>query len=359
MSSKKGSSAQVDNGCLVALLPFLLILGVIGTILEYIWAILIAAVIVGAVIAILVAVANASNKKAAAAATHQKNLSTLEAPEVPPTGMYIPTSTDFTCKEEETINRGFRGFLQRKNDILTAHAHVDYLVGKAEALRALERLEEANRLEADIAEAKAAVKALEQAGDIVFDVRLRSGRYLPTELTDSFSAVAEKLPHQTVPHFDKFFRCNPSGAVKIAVSKYLVFTPFYVLVYGGTDQTIRLIPYRDVRVSSRITTEMVKGRKESTDEVESTRYLHQTKSGNPDLRYKSNPLLYFVYRGEITLTCGSESYSLTFKNKSLTMEYEQKISDYLKAVNVTYGAEVDRILNQDDGTDSALTKNMR
>lgn len=70
-------------------------------------------------------------------------------------------------------------------------------------------------------------------------------------------------------------------------------------------------------------------------------------------------MLYFVYRGQITLTCGSESYSLTFSNKSLTLEYEKKISDYLTAVNVTYGAEVERILNQDNGTDSALTKNMR
>lgn len=233
MSSKKGSSAQVDNGCLVALLPFLLILGVIGTILEYIWAILIVAVIVGAVIAILVAIANASNKKAAAEAERQKNLAFLEAPEVKPVGQHIPTSSSFGCKEEESINRSFWNYMRRENEILVARAHVNYLVKKAEALRALDRNDEATQLELEISRARASLETLQKSDPVVYDVQLRSGRYFPAELTSEFSAVAAKLPNESIPRFGEFFRCNPCRAVQISAVKYLVFTPFYVLLYGG------------------------------------------------------------------------------------------------------------------------------
>ena len=65
MSRKRSSGG--DSGCLVALFPLILVLGIIGTVLEFIaeniGIILIVLAVVGAIIGIAVAINNATKKK--------------------------------------------------------------------------------------------------------------------------------------------------------------------------------------------------------------------------------------------------------------------------------------------------------
>ncbi len=50
----------------------------------------------------------------------------------------------------------FREFLRHNNDVVLANGHLDFLTNKANALRALERNEEALQLDSEITQAKTA-----------------------------------------------------------------------------------------------------------------------------------------------------------------------------------------------------------
>ena len=104
MSRKRSSSG--DSGCLVALFPLILVLGIIGTVLEFIaeniGIILIVLAVVGAIIGIVVAINNATKKKEAEEAEKQRNRAIINAPETKPSLTNIPTSSSFANKEEES-----------------------------------------------------------------------------------------------------------------------------------------------------------------------------------------------------------------------------------------------------------------
>lgn len=136
MSRKRSSGS--DSGCLVALFPLILVLGIIGTVLEFIaeniGIILIVLAVVGAIIGIVVAINNATKKKEAEEAEKQRNLAIINAPETKPSLTNIPTSSSFANKEEESVNLAFREFLRHNNDVVLANGHLDFLTNLGKAL---------------------------------------------------------------------------------------------------------------------------------------------------------------------------------------------------------------------------------
>lgn len=340
MSRKRSSSS--DSGCLVALFPLILVLGIIGTVLEFvaenIGIILIVLAVVGAIIGIVVAINNATKKKEAEEAEKQRNLAIINAPETKPSLTNIPTSSSFANKEEESVNLAFREFLRHDNDVVLANGHLDFLTNKANAFRALGKNEEALQIDSEITQAKTALSAVQSKKSGTFESKFNAMFYRATEIRNAYSTFINKLPNERLPLIGDFFQSPSIKVVKTGTNTALIFTPCYLLSYSGPDQNLRLIQYKDASVSTWITTEILNGTRLPNDEIEHIGYLYETKDGYRDMRYSysNNPSYTFVYRGEATIRCGSITYEQKFTNKSLTEDFEKQFKNYLGIVNGKY-----------------------
>lgn len=340
MSRKRSSGG--DSGCLVALFPLILVLGIIGTVLEFIaeniGIILIVLAVVGAIIGIAVAINNATKKKEAEEAEKQRNLAIVNAPESKPSLTIIPTSSSFANKEEESVNLAFREFLRHNNDVVLANGHLDFLTNKANALRALERNEEALQLDSEITQAKTARSSVQSKKSGTFESKFNAMFYRATEVRNAYSSFINKLPNERLPLIGDFFQSPSIKVVKTGTNTALIFTPCYLLSYNGPSQNLRLIQYKDASVSTWITTEIQNGTRLPNDEIEHIGYRYETKDGYRDMRYSysNNPSYTFVYRGEATIRCGSITYEQKFTNKSLTEDFEKQFKNYLDIVNGKY-----------------------
>lgn len=340
MSRKRSSSG--DSGCLVALFPLILVLGIIGTVLEFIaeniGIILIVLAVVGAIIGIVVAINNATKKKEAEEAEKQKNLAIINAPETKPSLTNIPTSSSFANKEEESVNLAFREFLRHNNDVVLANGHLDFLTNKANAFRALGKNEEALQIDSEITQAKTALSAVQSKKSGTFESKFNAMFYRATEIRNAYSTFINKLPNERLPLIGDFFQSPSIKVVKTGTNTALIFTPCYLLSYSGPGQNLRLIQYKDASVSTWITTEILNGTRLPNDEIEHIGYRYETKDGYRDMRYSysNNPSYTFVYRGEATIRCGSITYEQKFTNKSLTEDFEKQFKNYLGIVNGKY-----------------------
>lgn len=340
MSRKRSSSS--DSGCLVALFPLILVLGIIGTVLEFIaeniGIILIVLAVVGAIIGIVVAINNATKKKEAEEAEKQRNLAIINAPETKPSLTNIPTSSSFANKEEESVNLAFREFLRHNNDVVLANGHLDFLTNKANAFRALGRNEEALQIDSEITQAKTALSAVQSKKSGTFESKFNAMFYRATEIRNAYSTFINKLPNERLPLIGDFFQSPSIKVVKTGTNTALIFTPCYLLSYSGPGQNLRLIQYKDASVSTWITTEILNGTRLPNDEIEHIGYRYETKDGYRDMRYSysNNPSYTFVYRGEATIRCGSITYEQKFTNKSLTEDFEKQFKNYLGIVNGKY-----------------------
>lgn len=340
MSRKRSSSG--DSGCLVALFPLILVLGIIGTVLEFIaeniGIILIVLAVVGAIIGIVVAINNATKKKEAEEAEKQKNLAIINAPETKPSLTNIPTSSSFANKEEESVNLAFREFLRHNNDVVLANGHLDFLTNKANAFRALGKNEEALQIDSEITQAKTALSAVQSKKSGTFESKFNAMFYRATEIRNAYSTFINKLPNERLPLIGDFFQSPSIKVVKAGTNTALIFTPCYLLSYSGPGQNLRLIQYKDASVSTWITTEILNGTRLPNDEIEHIGYRYETKDGYRDMRYSysNNPSYTFVYRGEATIRCGSITYEQKFTNKSLTEDFEKQFKNYLGIVNGKY-----------------------
>lgn len=340
MSRKRSSSG--DSGCLVALFPLILVLGIIGTVLEFIaeniGIILIVLAVVGAIIGIVVAINNATKKKEAEEAEKQRNLAIINAPETKPSLTNIPTSSSFANKEEESVNLAFREFLRHNNDVVLANGHLDFLTNKANAFRALGKNEEALQIDSEITQAKTALSAVQSKKSGTFESKFNAMFYRATEIRNAYSTFINKLPNERLPLIGDFFQSPSIKVVKTGTNTALIFTPCYLLSYSGPGQNLRLIQYKDASVSTWITTEILNGTRLPNDEIEHIGYRYETKDGYRDMRYSysNNPSYTFVYRGEATIRCGSITYEQKFTNKSLTEDFEKQFKNYLGIVNGKY-----------------------
>lgn len=340
MSRKRSSSS--DSGCLVALFPLILVLGIIGTVLEFIaeniGIILIVLAVVGTIIGIVVAINNATKKKEAEEAEKQRNLAIINAPETKPSLTNIPTSSSFANKEEESVNLAFREFLRHDNDVVLANGHLDFLTNKANAFRALGKNEEALQIDSEITQAKTALSAVQSKKSGTFESKFNAMFYRSTEIRNAYSTFINKLPNERLPLIGDFFQSPSIKVVKTGTNTALIFTPCYLLSYSGPGQNLRLIQYKDASVSTWITTEILNGTRLPNDEIEHIGYRYETKDGYRDMRYSysNNPSYTFVYRGEATIRCGSITYEQKFTNKSLTEDFEKQFKNYLGIVNGKY-----------------------
>lgn len=357
MSRRRNNSS--GNGCMVALFPFLLVIGIIGVVLEFIveniGIILVALAVVGGVVGVVVAINNATKKREAEEAERQRNIAIVNAAETKPNITIIPSSSYFAYKEEETVNLAFREFLKHNNDVIVAQEHLNYLSNKGSALRALGRIEEATQLDNEITKAKDTLYRIKGNKSLTFESKFLSMFYRSSEIKNAYSSFAHKLPNERLSLVGDFFQSPSIKIVKTETASALIFTPCYVLLYSGTNKNIRLIQYKDVSISTSITTELLNGNKLPNDEIEHIGYRYETKNGYRDMRYSysNNPSYTFVYRGEGTIRCGTISYTQKFTNKSLTEDFEKQFNNYLGIVNGKYKAIIKLLLEHNEELERA------
>ena len=354
MSRNRSRRRDGNDGCLVSLFPLLIVLGIILGIIQFIaeniGIILIVVAIIGATIWLIVANHNSNKEKEKAEAEKQNNIAAINASETEPSLISVPSSSSFANKEEEFVNTSFRDFLKKKNDVLLAQSHFDYLSNKANALRTLGRNDEADQLGNEIRQARFALDSAQLDLGGSFTSIFNTFFYKSPEVRSSFASFINKLPDQQLPLICDFFRGPQIKAVSTGGSSALLFTPAYVMNYSGPSQTIKLVQYKDVNVSSCITTEILDGQKQSNDEIEHIGYRYETKDGYRDLRYSwdNNPTYTFVYRGTATIRCNGLSYEQRFSNKSLTEGFEKALNSYISLLTGKYKSVISQILDHND-----------
>lgn len=348
--SRRKSSKSGNDGCMVALFPFLIVLGAIASVFQWLFEnigiVLIVVAIVGGVVGIVIAISDASKKKEAEEAEKQKNLAIVNGTEPRPSLSSIPTSTVFSSKEEEHVNTSFREFLRKNNDVVAAQTHLDYLTNKSAALHALNRSEEATQFDGEITQARTALSTAQSKRGGTFESEYNNAFYRSNDVKNAFSAFASKLPNERMPLIGDFFQSPQIKAVKVGSNSALMFTPSYVMYYTGPMQNIKLFQYKDVSVSTWIKTEILDGTRQPNDEIEHIGYRYETKDGYRDMRYRyeNNPSYTFVYRGEATVRCGGATYEQKFSNKSLTEGFEKQFKAYISLLTGKYKSAVEQIL---------------
>lgn len=340
------------DGCLAHSWPLLIIFApviyVLNFILENIGVVLIIAAVIGCIALVVSAVSSATKKREAEEAERQRNLSIVNAPEVKPTLISIPCSGTFSNKEERSINQQFREYIQMNNTVIEVKAHLDYLTKKEAALIALGQTEEAVRLQSQISQARTELTSV-QAQRKVLESKANHIIYRDPEIKSAFSAFAGKLASSKIDMIGDFLQSPMLKSVPLDSGSALIFTPGYVMHYMARNNFIKLYQYIDVSVSTYISTEIVSGSRQPSDEIEHIGYRYETKDGRRDMRYsyENNPSYTFVYRGSATIRCGQSTYEQKFSNKSLTNAFEKSLKDYIALMTGKYEGISDQVLSND------------
>ena len=341
---------QSDDGCLLAFFPIIIVLGVIVGVAQFvaenIGVIFIVLLVVGAIVGLIVAINNFFQKRQEADAERQRNIEIANLLEMEPSLITIPTTTDFSNREEEWVNQNFRNYLKYQNDVILATSHLEYLENKARALRFLERNEDASQIDALISQVRSKMLKIQSDESVLFESKYVYAFYRSTEIKNAYTEFSTKLPNERVDWLENFFRNSHVKIVKIDSSTALVFCPEYVIRYTGVLQKLEIFTYADMTVSSRITTELLDAPIEATDEIEHIGYRYETKDGRRDMRYsyENNPSFTYVYRGKVTLKVADTIYEQKFPNKSQTEVFEQNIKDYVMLMSGKYKTAVNQAL---------------
>ena len=349
MSRRKNDFVE---GCVGQLWPLFIIFApiiyLLNFLLENIGIVLIVALIVGAIIAIVVAANSAAKKRAAAEAERQRNLNIVNATEKKPTLISIPYGNSFSNKEESVVNQQFREYIQKNNAVIEAKAHLDYLTEKETALKALDRTEEAELLRPQINQARTALSQA-QSQRKVLESKTNHILHRDSEIKNAFSAFAGRLACAKIDVIGDFLQSPMFKSVPLNGGTALIFTPGYVMHYNPRGNLIKLYPYSNVSISTYISSEIVNGAKQPSDEIEHIGYRYETKDGRRDMRYsyENNPSYTFVYRGSATIRCGQFTYEQKFSNKSLTVAFEKSLKDYLALMTGKYREAAECVLSND------------
>lgn len=358
---RKTVSSSGNDGCMVALFPLFLVVGLIGSVIQAIaenfGIVLIILVVVGAVAGIVAAINGATKKSEAAKAEKERNLAIINETEKRPALSFIPSSLAFANKEEERINLSFRDYLQFNNDIVIQKAHIDFLSKKAAAFRALGNEEGAAPLDTEIKQSQSSLSAMQSKRTKTFESKLNNLFYRSSEIRNAFTSFASKLPNERLPIVGDFFQGPQIRTVKVGDNSVLMFTPCYVLFYSGPSAIIKLVRYSDIHVSSWIRTEILDGQRQPSDEIEHIGYLYETRDGRRDMRYSysNNPSYTYVYRGEVSISCQQASCDLKFSNKSQTEEFEKRVKAYIELIGSKYKGPIDQLIANNDKLESAIS----
>jgi len=215
-------------------------------------------------------------------------------------------------------------------------------------LIALDRNEEAEQLHPQINQARTALSQA-QSQRKVLESKTNYILHRDPEIKGAFSSFAGRLACTKIDVIGDFLQSPMFKSVPLNGGTALIFTPGYVMHYNPRGNLIKLYPYSNVSISTYISSEIVNGAKQPSDEIEHIGYRYETKDGRRDMRYsyENNPSYTFVYRGSATIRCGQFTYEQKFSNKSLTTAFEKSLKDYLTLMTGKYREAADCVLSND------------
>ena len=277
----------------------------------------------------------------------ERNLAILEEEFIAPALMFIPSFFDFASKEEERINLEYRKLLETKNSIRMLEAYIEYLSRKRKANTALGRVDAEKELSERIDSKTAELKRLNSLS-ITFESELNNRARADEELCFLYKKMFDKLEGKLTEGIGEYFVGEYNiASIDDAIS--LIFLPTFILLYDIREERIKVIKYNDIKISKEIFTAFIKEEeKKITDEVKEYTYLHTTKDGFIDLRYKDNPKYYYVYRGAVIISIFDKRVKLSFDNKSLTEQYFETFSEYMALLKKKYTAKINKTLKEGD-----------
>lgn len=261
-------------------------------------------------------------------------------PETSPAPVKISRSTEFSCQEERDINMGLRTCMHRINDKARTQAHYQYLENKKNFLSEGGLYEESCALRNEVDKAWRLAKQAANAPFPTFSSPLIELLGRSSELNHHFQQVSQALIAlkltaaqediaATYFHTPDAVVVQGSGTVRL-----LVFTYAYVLCVGELTENVRLLSYTEVKVSASKWTESVERRAYANEEVAEVHYLHETKSGERDMRftYANNPVTTTIYRGTLRIQWGSEACNLDFSSARQAETATKALTNYISLV---------------------------
>lgn len=293
--SGRRKSPKIDGGCGAALLVVGAVVTPSAYALEFIFKnigiIILSLAIVSACVGIFFLFRSLFQQRKNRQEERRRYESMAQAPEPAPSLFPISDDSVFSNQEEEWLNREFRTFLWRKNEIIQASAHLEYLESKIKALYFLGRSEEAGQLNESLTQARNALASVQAQRNITFNSKYCASFYRTPPIKQAYTAFSENLPNERMNPVGDFFQNPQAKVVKTSPTSAWIFTPFYVVVYQGTGKKLQIVTYREFSLSARITTERLSGRCEAFDEIEHIGYRYETKNGSRDMRYSyaNNP----------------------------------------------------------------------
>lgn len=266
--------------------------------------------------------------------------SRAKLPETSPAPVKVSRSTEFSCQEERDINMGLRTCVHRINDKARTQAHYQYLENKKNFLSEGGLYEESCALRNEVDKAWRLAKQAANAPFPTFSSPLIELLGRSSELNHHFQQVSQALIAlkltaaqediaATYFHTPDAVVVQGSGTVRL-----LVFTYAYVLCVGELTENVRLLPYTEVKVSASKWTESVERRAYANEEVAEVHYLHETKSGERDMRftYANNPVTTTIYRGTLRIQWGSEACNLDFSSARQAETATKALVNYISLV---------------------------
>ena len=266
--------------------------------------------------------------------------SRAKLPETSPAPVKISRSTEFSCQEERDINMGLRTCVHRINDKARTQAHYQYLENKKNFLSEGGLYEESRALRNEVDKAWRLAKQAANVPFPTFSSPLIELLGRSSELNYHFQQVSQALIAlkltaaqediaATYFHTPDAVVVQGSGTVRL-----LVFTYAYVLCVGELTENVRLLPYTEVKVSASKWTESVERRAYANEEVAEVHYLHETKSGERDMRftYANNPVTTTIYRGTLRIQWGSEACNLDFSSARQAETATKALANYISLV---------------------------
>lgn len=189
----------------------------------------------------------------------QRNISIAESAPPAPVLIEISTNTDFSCKEEEKINLQFREYCKHQNKITEIETLIKYLKQKRTALIALDRQDEANKVEMELSAQNTslfACKTYSESDAYIFKSELNDCFYRDMEkrrlYNDFTNAMAPSDGFRT--YLSDFFKQEYTHIFN-GECRAICLTPCYAIFFERTlyrdhDKPIELkvIKYDDVKI---------------------------------------------------------------------------------------------------------------
>ncbi len=187
----------------------------------------------------------------------ERNIAIAESDPPAPVLIEISINTDFSCKEEENINLQFREYCRHQNEITEIETLIKHLEQKRSALLALDRQEEANKVELEINAHNATLLAYRtrvESNTYIFQSQLNDRLYMKAEIQrfydDFINAMTPRAGFGA--YLSDFFKQEYTHIISAGYF-CVCLTPCYAIcfepkLYHDKPIELQVVKYDDIKI---------------------------------------------------------------------------------------------------------------